>query len=970
MQPKQVVNDKALLKITLKELGQFFSAPIAWLFLAAFLLITLFIFFWVESFFSRNIADVRPLFEWMPLLLIFLSAALTMKMWSEERKSGTLEYVLTQPVPLWQFVVGKFLACWALLAIALVLTLPLPITVANLGDLDWGPVWSGYLAALLLGGAYLSMGLFVSARCDNQIVSLILTVVLAVIFYLLGAGMLTNFVGNQLAEVMRQLGTGSRFESITRGVIDVRDLYYYASLILAFLALNIFSLERGRWAKDGNRQYHFQWRATTLLLVINAIFANVWLSQINQARVDTTEGGMYSISDATRGYLAQLQEPLLIRGYFSEKTHPLLAPLVPQMQDLLREYEVAGEGRVNVEIIDPTTNPELEQDANRRFNIHPTPFNVNDRHQSAVVNSYFDILIQYGSEHVVLSFGDLIDVRAKNDQDINVYLRNPEYDITRTIKKVLYAYQTGGNIFDAIDSPLTLTAYVSGDALLPEELVPLKAAFKAEAEALKAKAGNKLTVNIVEPEANDGLEAKRITEDYGFGPMSAGLFDPKQFFFYVVIGQNDQLMQVDLGDFSEPAMQSGLKAAVKRFAKGFTRTVAMVRPEPMIDPKMAQQLGMPPENVPSFQRLYQYMSQDLNILDEDLSDGQVDPSADILVLTAPAVRSDKARFAIDQFLMRGGTVVMATAPNAAKLQPGSITMEAYPYGLEEWLDHYGISFSSKLVLDRKNTAFPIPTVREMGGRHFQEMRMMSYPYFPSIRGEGLNQDTLITSDLPEVTVPWASSILVDEDVNQAREVTVLMRSSAETWYGSLGDVLPNAEQVQYGYTSSEYVGEKPLAIAVEGEFESFFQGKTSPLLEEAANSSENDAAADDAKVAQPIHAVVPKSPETARLIVIASNDIFRDEVVGILGTVQGGNYFNSLQLAVNAVEWALEDKGLLSIRSRSNFNRTLEPMESSQQQFWEYLNYGLALFGLLVLWGIFQYRHRVRMARYKKLLAA
>ena len=142
MQPKQAsVNDHALMQITGKELGQFFRAPIAWLFLAAFLLVSLFVFFWVESFFARNIADVRPLFEWMPVLLIFLSSALTMKMWSEERRSGTLEHVLTQPVPLWQFVVGKFLACWALLAIALLLTLPLPITVSMLGQLDWGPVF-------------------------------------------------------------------------------------------------------------------------------------------------------------------------------------------------------------------------------------------------------------------------------------------------------------------------------------------------------------------------------------------------------------------------------------------------------------------------------------------------------------------------------------------------------------------------------------------------------------------------------------------------------------------------------------------------------------------------------------------------------------------------------------------------------------------------------------------------------------
>lgn len=136
MQPKHSIS-----RIARKEIALFFSAPIAYLFLAAFAGITLFTFFWGEAFFARNIADVRPLFEWMPLLLIFLASTLTMRLWSEERRTGTLEHILTQPVPLWHFVVGKFLGCLTLLVIALLMTLPLPITVSILGDLDWGPVW-------------------------------------------------------------------------------------------------------------------------------------------------------------------------------------------------------------------------------------------------------------------------------------------------------------------------------------------------------------------------------------------------------------------------------------------------------------------------------------------------------------------------------------------------------------------------------------------------------------------------------------------------------------------------------------------------------------------------------------------------------------------------------------------------------------------------------------------------------------
>ena len=120
----------AVMRIARKELTLFFASPIGYLFLLVFLAVTLFVFFWVEAFFARNVADVRPMFEWMPVLLIFLSAALTMRMWSEERRTGTLEFVVTLPASGWEFVVGKFLACWLLLGLALLLTLPLPISVS------------------------------------------------------------------------------------------------------------------------------------------------------------------------------------------------------------------------------------------------------------------------------------------------------------------------------------------------------------------------------------------------------------------------------------------------------------------------------------------------------------------------------------------------------------------------------------------------------------------------------------------------------------------------------------------------------------------------------------------------------------------------------------------------------------------------------------------------------------------------
>ena len=147
-------------------------------------------------------------------------------------------------------------------------------------------------------------------------------------------------------------------------------------------------------------------------------------------RWDLTEGNQYSISQATKSYLSQLREPLLIRGYFSEKTHPLLGPLVPQLQDLLREYELSADGSIRLELIDPAENPELEDEANTKYGILPVPFQVSDRYQASLVNSYFDVLLQYGDEYEVLGFRELIEIKVRGESELDVQLRNPEYDLS------------------------------------------------------------------------------------------------------------------------------------------------------------------------------------------------------------------------------------------------------------------------------------------------------------------------------------------------------------------------------------------------------------------------------------------------------------------------------------------------------------------------------------------------------------
>jgi ABC-2 type transport system permease protein len=234
--------------VALRELRAYFNSPIAYVFLLAFVGAALFTFFNANAFFARGQADLRGLFQAIPLLTLLLVPALTMRLWAEEAKTGTLELLLTLPAKDIELVIGKFLASWILLLVGLLLTLPLALSVAFLGRLDWGPVVGGYVGALLLGAAYLAVGQFVSALTENQILAFILAFVVCLVLYGVGTELFAGLFSDRTAAVLRSLGTGSRFDSIARGVIDLRDMLYYLSLTFFFTALSVAALRARRWA--------------------------------------------------------------------------------------------------------------------------------------------------------------------------------------------------------------------------------------------------------------------------------------------------------------------------------------------------------------------------------------------------------------------------------------------------------------------------------------------------------------------------------------------------------------------------------------------------------------------------------------------------------------------------------------------------------------------------------------------------
>lgn len=942
-----------------KEFRSFFSTPAAYLFLGAFLAAVLFVFFWVETFFARNIADMRPLFKWMPLLLIFLVAALTMRSWSEERRAGTLESLFTSPTPPLALVLGKFFAALGLVALAMALTLPLTISVSLLGPLDWGPVVGGYVATLFLAAAYVAIGLFMSGRTDNPIVALILTSLLCVVFYLVGSDSLRSLFGHHTASLLADLGTASRFESITRGVLDLRDIYYYLSIVGVFLTLNLFSLERLRWTGNPSSQRHRLWAWLTGLAAANFFAANLWLGPINWARIDITQGNLYSLSEATKQQLDNLQEPLLIRGYFSAKTHPYLAPLVPRLQDLLEEYAIASRGRARVEFIDPTRDPDAEEEAALQYGIRPVPFQAADRYQTTVVNSYFDVVIAYGDQYETLGYQDLIEIKAQQEGHLDVVLNNPEYAITRAIRKVAASWRSEGDLFANLDQPVTFRGYMSEPEQLPEDLRQLRSELEDLLSEFQASAGDQLQVSFEDPDAGDGALARQLERDYGFGPLIAGFLDPRPFWFYMVLESGDQAVQIPLPEtLDQNAFKRSMEFALQRLTPGVLNTVAVMKPE---------SFGPSAQH---FSQLEQVLGDNIRLQETDLKSGRVPDGADLLLVLAPQDLDEKQLFAIDQFLMQGGSVVMSTSAFNVELSP-QLGAVRHKSGLQEWLAHHGITIEDSMVLDPHNAALPVPVQRNIGGLTFREYHMMPYPHFPDLRRDGLNRDNPITASLQQLTLNWASPISIDTEKNEQRKVMPLLQSSKDSWTSSSTNILPDYERwPATGFAPSDKRGAQVLAVAIEGRFDSYFKDRESPLAQTAADSEgENDASDEETQEPSFTTAVIQRSPESARLLLVASNTFASDTAISLASQALNTLYLQPLAFLQNAIDWSLEDQDLLTLRGRTQLARTLDPIAESSQRFWEYLNYGFALAGVLLVWA---WRRQVAIAdrkRYEQILA-
>ncbi len=240
---------KALIK---RELAAYFYSPVAYVFIVIFLFSTVGSTFFLGRFFMTNHTSLETFFVFHPWLYLFLIPAIGMGLWAEERAQGTIEILFTLPVSLIEIVLAKFLAGWLFIAVALFLTFPMPLTIAYLGDPDWGVLLLGYLGSFLMAGSYLSITLVTSALTRNQVISFILSVMICFTLVLLGWGVFTELItplfGVALTDVISSFSFSTHFQGMTRGILDLRDIVFFLSITVGGLYINAMILEAKKGA--------------------------------------------------------------------------------------------------------------------------------------------------------------------------------------------------------------------------------------------------------------------------------------------------------------------------------------------------------------------------------------------------------------------------------------------------------------------------------------------------------------------------------------------------------------------------------------------------------------------------------------------------------------------------------------------------------------------------------------------------
>ena len=336
---------KNILTIFRRDLGAYFTSPVGYIFMIVFILISVGLY--ITSFFTFPMADMRPYFNNLPIVLCVFIPAVTMRVWAEERKENTWEMLLTFPMRARELVIGKFVAALVFFALTILATITVPVMLASLGNPDNGAIFGGYLGTLLLGAFFLAIGIFFSGFFKDQIVAFVVTLLTCFMIFLVGTSFIAGYIDGMkpgLGSLLAQLiGVFEHYGAFTRGVIEVGDLLYFGVWTALFLLLNVMYIE-GRGRPRAKTTFA---GAVAICLTIGLMF-NWLLTGQSLGRFDLTEDKIFTVSDASKAILAKIDTPVQVKVYITpkDKMPTGLTQLEQDIKAKLEELQMASKGKI------------------------------------------------------------------------------------------------------------------------------------------------------------------------------------------------------------------------------------------------------------------------------------------------------------------------------------------------------------------------------------------------------------------------------------------------------------------------------------------------------------------------------------------------------------------------------------------------------------------------------------------------
>ncbi|MCB9831264.1 MAG: Gldg family protein [Planctomycetes bacterium] len=693
---------------------------------------------------------------------------------------------------------------------------------------------------------------------------------------------------------------------------------------------------------------------SALLVAVNVILFNLIVGEFRGLRADLTDGKVFSLSPTTERLLAGLKEPVEITAYVSadENIHEDVRPLVPEVMDLLEEYEIKGGSKVRLRRIVPEEDEKAEKEARRDYRIRPQIGIFRDARAQGVQSFYLSLVVKYpGSDAITLNADDLITQNVFA-QEQSLELKNVELELTKAIKKAVLGFESKRNLFRRFPTTIELTTFITPADQMPPSLKDVPGRIDELLDDLAARSEGKLV--HVKADLGDEALLKRLRVP---ALDVEGLDHPLHLAMILKLG--DQSRRLSLLDYdgarSNEDIEGVIMGVVRSASPGVLRRVGVAQYLPDPDGRM-RMMGQP-SLPPAYLALARTLGQDYDVVDLDLGQLRSLPAdLDLLIVMEPAKLDERAAYLIDQYVMGGGKTIFCLDRSDSSMLDGTRQgAEARDSGLEELLATWGVKLQEGVVLD--------PNCGEFFDTRSREGTLLEGPWMSSVEvgldEGGVNREVGYMRAFEAARFWFPGSIELTPVAGLSQNW--LLRSGAESFVRKASpqlvpDLASWPKSAFEPARADEKRGRRILAAEISGVFPSHWADKPAPKKEKEAPTEEE--AEPSLEIAdQPI----PSSRPT-RMVVVANGE-FLDLVQAQVESQAGPKYalFSAnARFLVNAIDWLLEDDDLAAIRNRGRSFRPIERLEEGAQNRTMLLNFVLPLVGLAALGGTLYWRRRLR----------